>query len=89
MASDLNCAVCTEPFDLESRRPKIGSCFHTSCSKCFSNREAREGAAVAAEITQCPFCNLKLVVGSPSTVPDDTVTLKLLRSHLLQSGEGR
>ncbi|XP_034255310.1 E3 ubiquitin-protein ligase TRIM32-like [Thrips palmi] len=59
----LECQVCFERYDADSRRPKIIPCGHTFCLSC-----------LCASDNKCPNCRIAFR-GSPMNLPDNFILL--------------
>jgi hypothetical protein len=77
----MNCAVCTELFDLAERRPKMPNCGHVYCQHCV-HKILHVSSSVYEGVFKCPSTNRE---DSSSLVemPEPPEIIKRLESNLL------
>ena len=62
MLDALSCIICFQPYDMESRLPKVLPCLHTVCLTCAN--ELCRGQGVYAPTFPCPTCRQPVPIPS-------------------------
>nr|CAD7432365.1 unnamed protein product [Timema monikensis] len=59
----LRCSVCTERYNIDTRKPKILMCHHTFCLKCLKGWASKQANSKNGINISCPSCRKVTSVG--------------------------
>uniref|UniRef100_A0A3B3RW40 E3 ubiquitin-protein ligase RNF182 n=1 Tax=Paramormyrops kingsleyae TaxID=1676925 RepID=A0A3B3RW40_9TELE len=71
VGDELECKICCQRYDTQSRRPKVLPCRHRLCARCFSSILGMGGTP---QCLRCPFCrhDTDITLCQVAGLPDDS-----------------